>query len=34
MKRYEMLKKLGDGTYGSVHLARDSETRELYAIKR
>ncbi|XP_077389828.1 serine/threonine-protein kinase MAK-like isoform X2 [Festucalex cinctus] len=34
MNRYTMLKQLGDGTYGSVLLAKNNETGELVAIKR
>ncbi|KAM4727717.1 serine/threonine-protein kinase MAK-like isoform 2-T2 [Anableps anableps] len=34
VNRYTMLKQLGDGTYGSVLLARSNGTGELVAIKR
>jgi len=34
MNRYEILKNLGDGTYGQVYLARNKETQELIAIKK
>ncbi|XP_076601679.1 serine/threonine-protein kinase MAK-like isoform X1 [Chaetodon auriga] len=34
MNRYTSLKQLGDGTYGSVLLAKSNETGELVAIKR
>ncbi|XP_062284248.1 serine/threonine-protein kinase MAK-like [Scomber scombrus] len=34
MNRYATLKQLGDGTYGSVVLAKSNETGELVAIKR
>ncbi|XP_028414888.1 serine/threonine-protein kinase MAK-like [Dendronephthya gigantea] len=34
MKRYQTIKNLGDGTYGSVTLARNCETGENVAIKR
>ncbi|XP_041805517.1 serine/threonine-protein kinase MAK-like isoform X2 [Chelmon rostratus] len=34
MNRYTTLKQLGDGTYGSVLLAKSNETGELVAIKR
>uniref|UniRef100_A0A672HMV8 non-specific serine/threonine protein kinase n=1 Tax=Salarias fasciatus TaxID=181472 RepID=A0A672HMV8_SALFA len=34
MNRYTTFKQLGDGTYGSVLLARSNETGELVAIKR
>lgn len=34
INRYTTLKKLGDGTYGSVLLGKSSETGELVAIKR
>lgn len=33
MKRYQNLKTLGDGTYGSVVLARNHDTGETVAIK-
>ncbi len=33
IKRYQNLKQLGDGTFGSVSLAR-SDTGELVAIKK
>ena len=34
MRRYNMIKELGDGTYGSVSLARAVENGELVAIKK
>ncbi|XP_056290714.1 serine/threonine-protein kinase MAK isoform X6 [Pseudoliparis swirei] len=34
MNRYTNLKQLGDGTYGSVLMARNNESGELVAIKR
>lgn len=34
MKRYQTLKDLGDGTYGSVSLARNRETGETVAVKK
>ncbi|XP_034415760.1 serine/threonine-protein kinase MAK isoform X2 [Cyclopterus lumpus] len=34
MNRYTNLKQLGDGTYGSVLMARSNESGELVAIKR
>ncbi|KAL9981209.1 hypothetical protein ACROYT_G009882 [Oculina patagonica] len=34
MKRYQSMKQLGDGTYGSVALARNVETGETVAIKK
>uniref|UniRef100_A0A3Q2NVF3 non-specific serine/threonine protein kinase n=1 Tax=Fundulus heteroclitus TaxID=8078 RepID=A0A3Q2NVF3_FUNHE len=34
MNRYTTLKKLGDGTYGSVLMGRSNESGELVAIKR
>ena len=34
MRRYKVIKELGDGTYGSVSLARRFENGELVAIKR
>jgi len=34
MNRYTHIKQLGDGTFGSVILATDSETGEKVAIKK
>jgi serine/threonine protein kinase len=34
MRRYKVIKELGDGTYGAVSLARRLENGELVAIKR
>ncbi|OHT10519.1 Serine/threonine-protein kinase Nek3 [Tritrichomonas foetus] len=34
MNRYEIIRELGKGSYGSVKLARDKSTKELYAIKK
>lgn len=34
MNRYTTIKQLGDGTYGSVLLARSTESGELVAIKK
>ena len=34
MHRYKMMKQLGDGTYGSVALAKATDTGETVAIKR
>ena len=34
MNRYETLKTLGDGTYGSVYLAKHMDDGVLVAIKR
>lgn len=34
MNRYQIMKQLGDGTYGSVLLARSIETQENVAIKK
>ena len=34
MKRYQTLRELGDGTYGSVCLARNRETGETVAVKK
>ncbi|XP_043920046.1 serine/threonine-protein kinase ICK [Protopterus annectens] len=34
MNRYNVIKQLGDGTYGSVHLGRSLDSGELVAIKR
>ncbi|EDO27671.1 predicted protein, partial [Nematostella vectensis] len=33
MKRYQSIKQLGDGTYGSVELAKNIQTGETVAIK-
>ncbi|XP_001633210.2 serine/threonine-protein kinase MAK [Nematostella vectensis] len=34
MKRYQSIKQLGDGTYGSVELAKNIQTGETVAIKK
>ena len=34
MHRYKTIKQLGDGTYGSVALAKASDTGETVAIKK
>ena len=34
MRRYKTIKELGDGTYGSVSLARSLDSGDLVAIKR
>ncbi|XP_065826763.1 serine/threonine-protein kinase ICK-like [Oscarella lobularis] len=34
MNKYKTVKKLGDGTYGDVHLARNVDSGEAVAIKR
>jgi len=34
MNRYTLTKQLGDGTYGSVVLATDTDTGETVAIKK
>ena len=34
MRRYKVIKELGDGTYGSVSLARSVDSGDLMAIKR
>lgn len=34
MNRYQSIKQLGDGTYGSVVLARNYDTGETVAIKK
>ena len=34
MQRYKLLKVLGDGTFGTVNLAKNTDTGELVAIKR
>ena len=33
LSRFEWVKQLGDGTFGSVHLYRTKDTHELVAIK-
>lgn len=32
--RYEKLDVVGEGTYGVVYKARDTETNEIYALKK
>ena len=34
MRRYKVIKELGDGTYGTVSLARAVESGDLVAVKR
>ncbi|XP_039257269.2 uncharacterized protein LOC120333933 isoform X2 [Styela clava] len=34
LHRFEMIRQLGDGTYGSVHMARTKTSGELVAIKK
>lgn len=34
MRRYKVIKELGDGTYGSVSLARCVDNGDLVAIKK
>jgi len=34
MNRYVLIKQLGDGTFGSVTLATDTDTGEEVAIKK
>lgn len=34
MNRYQIFKQLGDGTYGSVLLAKSIENQESVAIKK
>ena len=34
MHRYKTIKQLGDGTYGSVALAKATDTGETVAIKK
>ena len=34
MNRYQTIKTLGDGTYGSVYLAKNSDDSSLVAIKK
>lgn len=33
MNQYKLIKELGDGTFGTVSLARDSKSGELVALK-
>ena len=32
-KQFEIVRKLGEGSYGDVYLMRDKETKEEYALK-
>jgi len=32
--KYEKIDKIGEGTYGVVYKARDTETGEIYALKK
>ena len=34
MRRYKVIKELGDGTYGSVSLARAVDSGDLVAVKK
>lgn len=34
MDRYDVLKQLGDGTYGSVQLAKSRDKGDVFAIKK
>lgn len=34
MDRYQKIARVGEGTYGVVHKARDRETGEIVALKR
>ena len=34
MNRYETIRTLGDGTYGSVYLAKNREEGDMVAIKK
>ena len=34
MNRYQTIKTLGDGTYGSVYLAKNNDDGALVAIKK
>jgi len=31
--KYEKIKQVGEGTYGVVHMARDVDTQEIFALK-
>lgn len=34
MEKYQVLRKLGAGSFGNVELAEDKQTKEVVAIKR
>ena len=34
MDRYEKLEKIGEGTYGMVHKAKDKDTGDIVALKK
>lgn len=34
MDKYSKIEKLGEGTYGVVHKAKNKETNEIVALKR
>lgn len=34
IEKYEKLDMIGEGTYGVVYKARDTETGEIYALKK
>ena len=34
MNRYDLVKQLGDGSYGSVALVKNKETGEMLAVKK
>ena len=34
MEKYQVIKKLGAGSFGNVEMAEDKQTKEIVAIKR
>jgi len=34
MEKYQVIKKLGAGSFGNVEMAEDKQTKEVVAIKR